>query len=80
MDPDQVSTEELLELAGKRLMSIPRAAELLDGRDADQEWYPVKLHRLIEDGDLTAVRIGGEDTKGFHLVDRREVLGLLGED
>lgn len=77
MSPEDLTTEELLEVAGERLMSIPEAARLLDAEDPDGNWYPVRVHREIEEGRLSAVRVGGDKTEGFNLVDRRQVLELL---
>lgn len=76
---DPLKPEELLVQAEAYLVTVPEAARILKEARPDEVWYPVKVWRRVQEGDLGAVRVGGEHSEGYHLVDRRELDSLVAD-
>lgn len=79
MDPEDLTTAEVLAVARERLLSLPEAARWLDAQDPDRKWYDVKVHRAVQEGRLDAVKIGGDKSEGYNFLDLYQVRALLEE-
>lgn len=70
VEPEELTTDEVLAVARERLVTTPVAAEIMES-------YTVRIRRLLDDGRLQGVKVG--TGRGTYLVDRKAVERLREE-